>query len=394
MEFEDHIQQSDMQDPVEMDEGDVADIFRDDDEDMGRADVVPPDQMVDALRQAGADVRTAEAATRSMYGLSTSKSSPSMMEAYGKSIHDHISRRNLNIRGLGALDLRTLKPNQTPWDFSKRADRKEARDLISAQDPDWIIGSPPCTPYSIWNFGINYKKMDPDKVKTMLAEGKVHLDFVCSLYRRQLRRGKHVLHEHPATALSWRQDSIEAIMKDPTVQAVVGDQCRYGLVTPSQYDKDTMVPAMKPTRFMTNSSLMADQLNLRCKRDHEHQQLVGNRCKDAAFYPMPLVKAMLKGISLQHEQDRRMGSVHQLSNVPLFAMPMGYGKGNKNGTEAEYGPQSFSSVPKVGGGKTPIVYDAFNFKATYVDEYTGEILAPTLIRAAMEDELNYFNSKV
>ena len=148
------------------------------------------------------------------------------------------------------------------------------------------------------------KRWTPDKVKTMLAECKVHLDFVCSLYRRQLRRGKYSLHEHPATALSWRQDSIESTMKDPTGQAVVGDQCRYGLVTPSQYDKDTMVPAMKPTRFMTNASSMAGQLNLRCKRNYEHQRLVGNRCKDAAFYPMPLVKAMLKGISLQHEQDR------------------------------------------------------------------------------------------
>ena len=42
----------------------------------------------------------------------------------------------------------------------------------------------------------------------------------------------------------------------------------------------------------------------------------------------------------------------------------------------------------------PIQYNAENFKAQYHDEYTGELLDPKLLRAAVEDELNYFNSKV
>ena len=42
----------------------------------------------------------------------------------------------------------------------------------------------------------------------------------------------------------------------------------------------------------------------------------------------------------------------------------------------------------------PVTYDEVNFRARYLDEYTGEVLPPSLIRAAIEDELNYFNSKV
>ena len=42
----------------------------------------------------------------------------------------------------------------------------------------------------------------------------------------------------------------------------------------------------------------------------------------------------------------------------------------------------------------PVRYAAENFKALYHDEYTGEALDPKLLRAAMEDELNYFNDKV
>ena len=46
------------------------------------------------------------------------------------------------------------------------------------------------------------------------------------------------------------------------------------------------------------------------------------------------------------------------------------------------------------GGTLPIVYEESNFKSRYLDEYTGEVLQPSLIRAAIEDELDYFNSKV
>ena len=42
----------------------------------------------------------------------------------------------------------------------------------------------------------------------------------------------------------------------------------------------------------------------------------------------------------------------------------------------------------------PIVYDESNFKPRYLDEYTGEVLAPHLIRTAIEEELDYFNLKV
>ena len=61
---------------------------------------------------------------------------------------------------------------------------------------------------------------------------------------------------------------------------------------------------------------------------------------------------------------------------------------------AFFGPPHKSSIPKVGGGSMPIVYEQANFKPRYLDEYTGEVLPPPLIRAAIEEKLDYFNSKV
>ena len=53
---------------------------------------------------------------------------------------------------------------------------------------------------------------------------------------------------------------------------------------------------MKPTKFMSNSPQMLQQLCKRCDHSHKHQHLVGGRCADAACYPLPLIRAILNGI--------------------------------------------------------------------------------------------------
>ena len=197
--------------------------------------------------------------------------------------------------------------------------------MIERKNPLWVIGAHPCTSFSIWNHGINHKRMDPQKVRDQLKEGRLHLQCACSLYRRQVAACGYFLHEHPATAMSWNEDSIHAVARMPTVHTVVGDQCQYGLVTPSEADPKVMVPALKPTKFMTNSQVMRDQLGRRCSRDHVHQPLVGGRCKNAAFYPVKLVKAILRGIALQAEQDfqRKRARRHTDNEInQVFAIPM------------------------------------------------------------------------
>ena len=98
-----------------------------------------------------------------------------------------------------------------------------------------------------------------------------------------MAKGKYFLHEHPATALSWKEEEIAALASKPSVHLVTMHQCQYGLVTPSHDEPGKMVPALRPTKWLTNSSIMASQLDKKCKFDHKHQHLVGGRCKDAAF---------------------------------------------------------------------------------------------------------------
>ena len=71
------------------------------------------------------------------------------MEIYGRGaiVEDaNGPRRALNIGGLGALDIRTLKPNGQMWDFNKRSDRSEARRLIDKKQLQGLIASPAAHP--------------------------------------------------------------------------------------------------------------------------------------------------------------------------------------------------------------------------------------------------------
>ena len=54
-------------------------------------------------------------------------------------------RRNLNLIGLRAFDLRTAKPDGEPWEFTKGSDRRLARKIVEEEKQTWIVGSPPCT---------------------------------------------------------------------------------------------------------------------------------------------------------------------------------------------------------------------------------------------------------
>ena len=204
------------------------------------------------------------------------------------------------------------------------------------------------------------KQMSPERVEALLQEGRRHLHFAISLCHLQLRDGLHFLFEHPSCAKSWHDNWMVRLLEHPRVTSVVSDQCMYGLTTPSEKDPSVRLPAMKPTKFMTSSPAMASQLSRRCDKKHVHQHLTGGRCKDAAFYPPKLVRAILKGISLQAVQDRLASKGLQEESFPICAMPMPVP--SNNGSCYAFGDPKTSKIPKMNGGSVPVVFAEENFK--------------------------------
>ena len=90
----------------------------------------------------------------------------------------------------------------------------------------------------------------------------------------------------------------------PGVGEAVGDQCRFGLLSPGE--NGTPGPAKKLTRFLSSAGYLLRELGHRCQGDHKHVQLLGGRrAADAAVYPRGLCKAILRGISAQRQREGR-----------------------------------------------------------------------------------------
>ena len=61
----------------------------------------------------------------------------------------------------------------------------------------------------------------------------------------------------------------------------------------------------KPIQFITNSPLIAAQLERRCDKSHTHARLEGKRTRQAAIYPTQLIDAICKGMEHQIKSDAR-----------------------------------------------------------------------------------------
>ena len=146
-----------------------------------------------------------------------------------------------------------------------------------------MVGSPPCTDVCATQ-NLNRHRFGPEEVWRRRAEAMVLLGFAVEVGWLQLEAGRHFLHEHPATASSWRERIVQELRQDKRVGEVVGDQCRYGLKTAGPHGE--WWPAKKPTRFLSSSEAVLEALSLRCRGTHRHQPLLGNRrAGAAAIYP-------------------------------------------------------------------------------------------------------------
>ena len=90
-------------------------------------------------------------------------------------------------------------------------------------------------------------------------------------------------------------------MREFEVDVIETDQCMFGLKTWGS-SRQELVPARKPTKFMTNSRAVGAELKVRCNHRHEHQPLVDGRAKAAARYPPALCRAICRGLMKEKMQ--------------------------------------------------------------------------------------------
>jgi hypothetical protein len=109
------------------------------------------------------------------------------------------------------------------------------------------------------------------------------------------------------------------------------------------------MPALKPTKFITNAAPMAELLQKTCKRDHEHQQLVSGRCANAAFYPIKLIRTMITGIRNTKDLQARLNGLVDTTKLDDVVHAI-----------VDVDAEARSKVDKVGGGHSQIQYNPRN----------------------------------
>ena len=263
------------------------------------------------------------------------------------------------LRAGSSFDLVVDAESGQSWNFLKVEDRRRCWRQLKLEDPWVVIGSPPCTPFSVIQ-ALNKTRSNPQEQQRKLIEGKVLLNFALDVYRWQVRRGRYFVHEHPATATSWTLPEVQKLLSHPTVECITSDMCMFGMRAVDAQGREG--PVLKPTRWMTNAPRLARHLSRRCKGIHEsHVRLLGgNRAARAARYPPELVEEIIRGLQLQREDDHREGrATCPLSSAIAQAMSI----------EDELRPL--------------MAKEAW-------DEYSGDKLDATLVHKAKQEELTYF----
>ena len=272
-----------------------------------------------------------------------------------------------------ALDLTVLDPSDgLPWDFNLEAKREKARRMVREQRPYLLIGSPECRAFSTWQALNESRAADPERLRREKIKAQIHIDFVASLYREQLEGDRFFLHEHPRWATSWRITSISELLEVPGVELVHTDQCQFGAEARRGGRKGS--PVKKPTGFLTNSPALARTLARRCEgqrgsctrpKGGSHVICEGVVARDAAVYPRELCRAVLRGITAQLREDRRL----QPGCYGLQAL-----NDDEEAVRSALGPEQ-------------------GFSGKYRDDLTGQVLKDTLVQEARRKELEYFLKK-
>ena len=141
---------------------------------------------------------------------------------------------------------------------------------------------------------------------------------------------------------------------------------------------------------MSNSIPMLRKLYGMCPRDHKHQPLLGGRASHAAFYPLPLLQAILEGMNDTEQASQSVATMVESEYDVSLSMSLCSAVSSLEPESQEM----VGSIPKESGGSVQIKYEMKNFRQVYLDEYTREEIPHHLVQQAIVEELNYFNDRV
>ena len=169
------------------------------------------------------------------------------------------------------------------WDLSKQSMQEKALDIQDREKPEFVVVSPPCTPFSTigkWSQG----RMSEEDAKKRMVDGITHFAFAILLCLRQAKAGRYFILEHPVGASSWMLKLAATLILVVNYQSANFDFCMLGMEAEDELGR---APARKRTKVATNSSKVGKALrSMQCDGSHRHVHLTdGNVCVKEACAP-------------------------------------------------------------------------------------------------------------
>ena len=267
-----------------------------------------------------------------------------------------------------SFDILSCSDDGLKWDFTKAEMRAKARKHVLQNKPLWIIGSPPCDQWSIMQNLNKHKVSDHERTKRSIS-ARLRLQFCTELYQMQIDGNRYYLHEYPLTASPWQEPCMKRLTKRPGNFTTKIHMCAYDMKI---LDAHGITYVYKPTQFITNSPLMAAQLERQRDRSHTHARLGGAHTAQAAIYPNKLINGLCRGMEEQSRVDKH--------NVNIIA-------------RIEYikGTNVLNGVQKAMANAAKCHEKDIDFGEYAVDDVSGEPLDPNEVRKACMDEVKYIS---
>ena len=145
----------------------------------------------------------------------------------------------------------------------------------------------------------------------------MYLQLMILPYAIQTEKGRYFLHRHPPMASSWSEREMLVLAASPSVKIAHCNMCRFRMEASDEIGTGLV---SKPTKFMTNSNMILNKLNAKCKNaeipegeKHRHVHLIAGRARQAQIYPKALCRAVCEGIADQKKADKS-----EMPEIALF----------------------------------------------------------------------------
>ena len=209
-----------------------------------------------------------------------------------------------------SLDLTRVDPaTGRPWDLSKPEVQARVLQIVVADKPLFLIGSPPCTAFSRLQ-ELSRGKRDPGVAAAELRAAEVHLRFSVEIYWLQLRGHRFFVHEHPSEATSWYYSEVVELACHCEVGQTIVDMCCHGMVVDTG---PLQGPARKRTKMLSNSQEVLKRVEAHCPNGlpdkslhHVHVPLKSGRAKRCQIYPRAFCRLVVEGIAAEKKLSPRI----------------------------------------------------------------------------------------